>query len=264
MIGISLSPGGLLLPYHLGVLDALEHRGFVTDDTPLAGASAGAIAAASKAAKIDSWRVLDSTIDICDRCFALGGARGRLMPLLKQNLAHHMGVEQFHTLQNRKGTLALAYMEIYPQRQPVLQTRFQDRWDLIGAICQSSMFPFFTSNWPAILDMSRKQPRLIVDGVFTSPLESMGCPDFKTAGLQLDRTVCVSVIPKALTGGERDDYISPRWEGAYQLGRLARLAVEGSTRSELTALYESGWHDGERWCRTQVTSDPLYASQCLN
>ena len=83
----SLSLGGLLLPYHLGALDALQFHGFFDRSAPIAGASAGAIAAASVAAGLDSRRVLDATISICDRCFELGEARGRLMPLLKQNLS---------------------------------------------------------------------------------------------------------------------------------------------------------------------------------
>jgi predicted acylesterase/phospholipase RssA len=155
-VGFSLSPGGLLLPYHLGVLDALEHHGLVNENTPLAGSSAGAIATASKAAKIDSRQVLESTMNICDQCFALGGARGRIMPLLKQNLMNHVGAQEFDTLQKRSGAVAIAYMEIFPEQKSVLQTGFRDRFDLISAVCQSSMFPFFTSNWPAILNTSRQ------------------------------------------------------------------------------------------------------------
>lgn len=268
-LGFSLSPGGLLLPYHLGALDALEYHGFLHDGTPLAGASAGAIATASKAAKIDSRRVLDATIGICDRCFELGGARGRLMPLLKQNLDTQMGDEQFRTLTQRKGGVAIAYMEIFPRRRAVLQTEFLDRFDLMSAVCHSSMFPFFTSNWPAIVDISRRQTRLVVDGVFAVPFQQVGCPDFKTAGIDVDRTVRISVVPQALIGhetGARENSISPRWEGAYQVGRLVRLATEGSSRAELTSLYESGWSDAERWCRNESSrrDDVLDARKSLN
>lgn len=41
--GFSFSPGGLLFPYHLGVITSLEHHGRLTDQVHLAGASAGAI-----------------------------------------------------------------------------------------------------------------------------------------------------------------------------------------------------------------------------
>jgi hypothetical protein len=160
-------------------------------------------------------------------------------------------------------------MEIFPRRRPVLQTQFRDRFDLIGAVCHSSMFPFFTSNWPAIWDVSRSHPRLVVDGVFTVPFERVGCPDFKMAGIDVNRTVRISVIPQALIGhvddSARDDCISPRWEGAYQLGRLARLAVQGSSRTELTSLYESGWSDAEKWCRLESSRrDVLDTKMALN
>jgi hypothetical protein len=164
---------------------------------------------------------------------------------------NHVGAQEFDTVQKRSGPVAIAYMEIFPEQKSVLQTGFRDRFDLISAVCQSSMFPFFTSNWPAILDTSRQQMRLCVDGAFTVPMESMGCPDFSLAGVKLDRTIRVSVIPPAIVGGSNDDVISPRWEGAYQLGRLLRLATEGGSRPEVVALYDSGWGDAEKWCRLE-------------
>ena len=82
-LGFSLSPGGLLLPYHLGVLDALQYNKFIDETTPIAGSSAGAIATASHGCGIDSRKVLEATIDISDRTKEMGGARGRLLPLLK-------------------------------------------------------------------------------------------------------------------------------------------------------------------------------------
>jgi hypothetical protein len=51
-LGFSFSPGGLLLPYHLGVMSTLVDSGHVTARTPLAGSSAGAIAVAAFAAGV--------------------------------------------------------------------------------------------------------------------------------------------------------------------------------------------------------------------
>jgi predicted acylesterase/phospholipase RssA len=42
-VGFSLSPGGLLLPYHLGALEALKYNQFLDISTALAGSSAGAM-----------------------------------------------------------------------------------------------------------------------------------------------------------------------------------------------------------------------------
>ena len=46
MIGFSFSPGGLLFPYHLGVIESLSTNGHLTPHSPIAGSSAGAIAVA--------------------------------------------------------------------------------------------------------------------------------------------------------------------------------------------------------------------------
>ena len=39
VVGFSLSPGGLLLPYHLGVLAALRESGRLDKTVPIAGSS---------------------------------------------------------------------------------------------------------------------------------------------------------------------------------------------------------------------------------
>ena len=59
-VGFSLSPGGLLLPYHLGALASLAYHGFLTEKTPLAGSSAGAIAVASQASGVNLFKVITS------------------------------------------------------------------------------------------------------------------------------------------------------------------------------------------------------------
>lgn len=51
-IGFPFSPAWLLLPYHLGVAECLRHFGALTSDTPIAGASAGALAVATVACEV--------------------------------------------------------------------------------------------------------------------------------------------------------------------------------------------------------------------
>ena len=97
-IGFSLSSGGLLLPYHLGVLDSLEYHGYLTPETPIAGASAGAIATATKACSIHSELILDDTIGISKICETMGGARGNLLPLLRERLEHRVDEDRFQAL----------------------------------------------------------------------------------------------------------------------------------------------------------------------
>lgn len=251
-VGISLSPGGLLLPYHLGVMDSLEYNGFVTPETPIAGSSAGAIATAAHACGIDSKKALESTIEISDRCKEMGGARGRLAPLLLEKLREMVGEEQFYNLQERPGDVLIAYREVFPLNRPILQNTFEDIDDLIRAVSHSSTFPFFTTNWPVALDTSGKLPRLVVDGFFTVPRSSFGCPDFRMAGIDLDRVVTVSPFPKesiGLDASTRENCISPEEKGGDQLSQLFRLATQPTSRGELTAVYHNGWADAERWFR---------------
>jgi len=266
-LGFSFSPGGLLLPYHLGVLESLQFHGHVDPvATPLAGASAGAIAVAAVATQLDTRRVLDVTVDICEHCQRqYGRVYGHLLPLLKQHLHRHIGNEQFEILQERQRSstiTGIAYKELYPKQRNVLQTEFESRHDFVTAVCHSSMFPFFTSQFPALLDLGDPRKaggvRLVVDGVFAVPWDRTGCPDLLSTELNngvVDREIRVSVVPQALLGKNVNDnnncIISPPWNGAYQLGRLARLATQGSDREELTWLYEAGMQDAERWCRNE-------------
>ncbi|KAL7523801.1 hypothetical protein ACHAXR_000335, partial [Thalassiosira sp. AJA248-18] len=51
---------------------------------------------------------------------------------------------------------------------------------LIDAVCDSSMFPFFSTPFPVRLRYKEGEriPRVIVDGFFTVPRSRYGCPDF--------------------------------------------------------------------------------------
>jgi len=180
-VGFSFSPGGLLLPYHVGVLDGLKSRGYLDDTVPIAGASAGAIAVASAACQIDSKLLLEDALDISDTCRGLGSARGNLLPLLRQKLEHHIDEDRFRAFVERPGKTVVSHHEVFPTFGPVHQTEFAHQNELVDSVCHSSMFPFFSSHWPVALDYaaSRKTtvilgskpfsfeiPRLVVDGFF--------------------------------------------------------------------------------------------------
>jgi hypothetical protein len=223
----------------------------------------GAIAAAVHGCGIDSKTILEATISISDTCSVLGGARGRLLPLLREQLYANVGVEEFESLRQREGSIGIAYREIFPQSRPILQIDFEDRADLINAVCFSSMFPFFATNWPCALDTyQRTVPRLVVNGFFTVARDRFGCPDFQQAdGVQVDRTVTISVFPQQVIGlnaSQLQDCISPTVEDGDQLQRLFRLATESSSRKDLTAVYESGWADAERWCNVDASQEIVH------
>eukprot|EP00581_Thalassiosira_minuscula_P016448 CAMPEP_0183717720 /NCGR_PEP_ID=MMETSP0737-20130205/11243_1 /TAXON_ID=385413 /ORGANISM="Thalassiosira miniscula, Strain CCMP1093" /LENGTH=338 /DNA_ID=CAMNT_0025947197 /DNA_START=42 /DNA_END=1058 /DNA_ORIENTATION=- len=189
--GFSFSPGGLLFPYHLGVITSLEHHGRLSDSVHLAGASAGAIAVASHAAKTPPSKALDAAFRVCDECETQfeGRAVGKLLPLLKVELEKTFLPDAHTIINEREGVTALAHRELFPNNRPVLTTKFDTREDLIEAVCDSSMFPFFSTPFPVRLRYKEGEriPRVIVDGFFTVPRERYGCPDF--AHLNFDSRV---------------------------------------------------------------------------
>jgi Patatin-like phospholipase len=255
VVGFSFSSGGLLLPYHLGVMDCLVHHRHLTPHTPIAGSSAGSIAVAAHACSIPSKRVLESTIRISDDCQELGGARGRLLPMLRARLADMISDEE-HGAAVDRGNFCIAYRQVFPTNKAIHQTSFDTVEDLHDAVCHSSTFPFFVTHWPVAFDA--RTNRAFVDGFFAEPRNRMGCPDFaKTPDLWADRTVAVSVFPQELVGltaFEAHDCICPQAsdvDPVAQLTDLLRLATQPSSASELFQVYESGYRDAEQWCRRE-------------
>ena len=179
-IGFSLSPGGLLLPYHLGALASLSHHGYLTDSTPLAGSSAGAIAVASHASGVAALKALEAATRVSRKSHPLFVARGGLLPALRTELDHLLPAEAHKVLTDREGLVALAHRELFPRNRSVLQTQFETRRSLMDAICDSSMFPYFLTNRPVrmVRRQGRMLPRMVVDGVFACSAERIGCPDF--------------------------------------------------------------------------------------
>jgi hypothetical protein len=285
-LGFALSSGGLLLPYHLGVLDGLQHKGWLKPETPIAGASAGAIAVASHACSINSQMILDDTIAISDTCRELGRARGNLLPLLREKLERRIDHDRFQEYQQRPAEAVVSYHEVFPTFGPVHQTDFEHKEEFIDAICHSSSFPFFTSNWPVILDYTKGRkheimtlgqrkisleiPRLVVDGYFAVPRERFGCPDFDLAGVEVDRTISITTFPREVIGLTNDieecDYIGPNLidDGIQQSVRLLRLATQPSSAEEMASLYEEGFCDAEKWCRAEEIRDRKRELEMIN
>ena len=254
-IGFSLSPGGLFLPYHMGVLDSLEYNRVLTPESPLAGASAGGIAVAAHGCGIAGPKVLEATIAISEDCASKGGAMGRILPLLRNQLDQLVQESEFEQFANRPSPVAIAYREVFPNNRHHHTTQFQDRHELINTVCHSSMFPFFTSPWPVAVDTTtRTLPRLVVDGFFAVPATRFGCPDFDLAGVPVDRTVLVTPFPHQSIGLNREspqDCISPApFEDdrhGLQLTNRLLSSTQALSRKALTDLYEQGWNDAEQW-----------------
>lgn len=272
-LGFSLSPGGLLLPYHLGALSSLSQNGILTPSTPIAGSSAGAIAVASQACGISPLAGLEATIRLSEKCEELGGARGRLLPLLEAELDDMLPMDAHEIVNRREGLAGLAYRQIFPTQRNVLKTQFGSRDELIEDVCNSSVFPFFTTNLPFVVrttspdskhseseedgeETSEKTqfalPRVLVDGYFTVPRDRFGCPIFPPEA-NVDREITLSVFPHesiGLTASQIQDQISPAKcakDPTDQLQRLLKIATSPSSAETHKEMYRCGQEDALRW-----------------
>ncbi|CAJ1932517.1 unnamed protein product [Cylindrotheca closterium] len=288
MKAFSLSPGGLLLPYHLGALQSLMESGALQPTSDIVGgSSAGSIAAMSYGCGLKPTDILEATIKVSDQCHDLKRARGNLLPLLRHEMETRVGPEEFDFLMTSAEEggggrrIGIAYKEIFPQRKSYLQCDFESRQDLFQSVSYSCMFPFFATNYPCMMDSSSFPPRLMVDGFFSVPRARFGCPDFepylgdpkgqeqeddggtvvngKENNKKPDRTIAISVFPKDMIGMEAfsdDNCISPSIiteEDSNQLSvtDMFRIATQASSREELTQVYEMGARDAEAWCRRE-------------
>jgi hypothetical protein len=121
-----------------------------------------------------------------------------------------------------------------------------------------------------------------MDGYFSLPREQFGCPIFEkdvfsvgpnnaNDNIVVDRTVAITCIPQELFGmdavfnnnnnkgkgkgegeeGTSNNLISISTDDKFTVADIFRIATETSSRKELTDLYERGYRDGEKWCRTE-------------
>ena len=281
-LGFSLSPGGLLLPYHLGVLDGLSSKNVLKETSPLAGSSAGAIAVVCHACGMDASAIVQVTAELSAECCSSTvdgrtstSSRG-LVKALRVQMQSRIEPVNFEQLQARPGLVGIAYRELFPQLRPILQTEFQSVEDLTEAVCHSSTFPFFSSPYPFAIDTRGSIPRLVVDGFFTVPRERFGCPDFEHAVVEMtaddddekdkstvpvvDRTICVSCFPQkpfGLTAVPDRDCISPsvdeeRMETQIQDLMLAATVPVETGLSQYMQFYENGFRDAEAWVAREI------------
>jgi hypothetical protein len=73
-LGFSFTPGGLLFPYQLGICSSLMEKGFLSENTPIAGASAGALTSVVIGCGLDIKMIMEKTELLCQDCIE-GGTR---------------------------------------------------------------------------------------------------------------------------------------------------------------------------------------------
>ena len=200
------------------------------------------------------------------------------MGALRHEMNEILPKDAHHVINERQGMTVLAHRELYPTPKSRLVTQFDTRECLMDAVCDSSMFPFFTSNKVAraVRRRNENHHRLVVDGIFAVSPERLGCPDFDEVssddgvwrGQKPDRTVMVSCFPTELlsltTNNAKYDVIGSKLDLTNPVGHaagLVKMACLASNQEELTNLYEQGWKDGEEWARKEERRNALASLQ---
>lgn len=166
----SFSPAGLLLPYHLGALDYLTSEGYVTEDTPLAGSSAGSLAVVISALNIP-LDVAMKTIYALEEDLRTNGTAYRLKKAVEEHMERILPDDAHLRLNRRRAPVFVTYTHV-ARLKGVLVSRFESKRDLIACLCASCNIPFYFSRKPTL----KCRGYHCVDGYF-SDRKNFGCPD---------------------------------------------------------------------------------------
>lgn len=138
--GVSLSGSGWLLPFHIGVLTALQRRGLLLPTTPLAGASGGALVAVAHACGLPPDDLMAGARQLAGwaRSHRVWGGLGS--PL--RELCREMLPPDAHALCS--GRVAVAVTRVWPlSLRPLLVREYGCREDVVDAVYCSSFIPFY-------------------------------------------------------------------------------------------------------------------------
>ncbi|CAM9129258.1 unnamed protein product [Pylaiella littoralis] len=244
-IGFSFTPGGLLFPYHLGVAKCLEMEGYLARDTPLAGSSAGALAAAVVGCGLSIDTASELSGLVFDDC-RNGGAAFRLKEIVKKGLEDALPSDAHEIINNREGAVTVGITQLFPRPKGVFVSEFDSRDDLIEVLLGSCHVPFWFSGRPYM----QVRGKATVDGFFSTPRAQFGSPDIPTA----DEVVRITVFPTTSIPMQSDkpgDLISPDLLDRYQNGRFLELlnyALNPGNEFIMEELFNVGFECGGLWC----------------
>uniref|UniRef100_A0A0E0BK27 Patatin n=2 Tax=Oryza TaxID=4527 RepID=A0A0E0BK27_9ORYZ len=228
--GFSFSAAGLLFPYHLGVAQCLIDRGYLTERTPLAGSSAGAIICAVIASGNTMQDALQVTKDLADNCRSNGTAF-RLGAVLKDVLDRFLP-DDVHIRCN--GRIRVAITQLSWRPRGLLVDQFDSKDDVISAVITSSFIPGYLAPRPATFFRNR----LCIDGGLTlfmpptSASETVRICAFPASRLGLQG---IGISPDC----NPENRASPR--------QLFNWALEPAEDEVLDKLYELGYLDAAVW-----------------
>ncbi|CAL4987639.1 unnamed protein product [Urochloa decumbens] len=228
--GFSFSAAGLLFPYHLGAAQCLMDKGYITERTPLAGSSAGAIICAVIASGNTMQDALQVTKDLADNCRSNGTAF-RLGAVLRDVLDKFLP-DDLHIRCN--GRIRVAITQLSWRPRGLLVDQFASKEDVINAVVTSSFIPGYLAPRPATYFRNR----LCIDGGLTlfmpptSASETIRICAFPASRLGLQG---IGISPDC----NPENRASPR--------QLFNWALEPAEDEILDKLYELGYMDAAVW-----------------
>ncbi|OEL19244.1 hypothetical protein BAE44_0019739 [Dichanthelium oligosanthes] len=234
--GFSFSAAGLLFPYHLGAAQCLMDKGYITERTPLAGSSAGAIICAVIASGNTMQDAMQVTKDLADNCRSKGTAF-RLGAVLRDVLDKFLP-DDLHIRCN--GRIRVAITQLSWRPRSLLVDQFDSKEDVINAVITSSFIPGYLAPRPATLFRNR----LCIDGGLTlfmpptSASETVRICAFPASRLGLQG---IGISPDC----NPENRASPR--------QLFNWALEPADNEVLDKLYELGYMDAAVWAEQNST-----------
>ena len=285
--GFGFSAAGMIFPYHCGAWEVLSELGLMTPDTPVAGASAGALVAAMHACGMppsEGKRVLTAVLRDCRENGVLGRVGGVLETALRSELpadAHELcsrdnlfvSVSSPGLARGREGEKpSVAGFNGGPLLlENALVSSFESRDDLIGALLSSCHIPLYCG-WP----MRRYRGKWCVDGGWTNlaPLP-LGCESAaRVASFPLIDAWRSSPEGDGKTSGNYFERGASFWSGwgdgddaglliapdgaegtsSVEYGTLGKWALLPQDDETLEELARMGRRDAERWAAKRGSS----------
>ncbi|SCM05597.1 conserved Plasmodium protein, unknown function [Plasmodium chabaudi adami] len=201
-LGISFSPAGLLIPYHLGVSSLLVEKNIINVNTNLGGSSAGSICACCLGIGINVYKCLFLAENIIKNAH-INGCYKKLESLLSMELNKYIYKDSYKYLNDRLGNVFVGITQILPYYKRLNINKFYDDSDLKDAIIASCNIPMYISN-NIFANFRNKK---CIDGFFSTKKKDFGCPNTKT-----ERIIKVSPFDAEYVGIENknNSVISPQ------------------------------------------------------
>ncbi|CAN6480133.1 unnamed protein product [Victoria cruziana] len=226
--GFSFSAAGLLFPYHLGVAQFLLEKGYIRENTPLAGSSAGAIVCAVIASGNSMEDALKATKLLAEDC-RLNGTAFRLGAVLR-NILEIFLPDDIH----KRSSGRIRVTQVFRRPRGLLVDQFDSKKDLIDAVFTSSFIPGYVAPRPVTIYRNR----ICIDGGLTLFMPPTSATN----------TVRVCAFPASRLG-QKNIGISPDCNPTNRASprQLFQWALEPAEDHLLDRFFELGYQDAAVW-----------------